>query len=88
MLKRTGMWLHIMAAAVKAATSGEGMRQEQLRLSHFNLVSHLLPDTLGAEIPALSSQQQLGAPIICTGLASIALGNNHPIMGTCLLSER
>lgn len=88
MLKCTGTWLHTIAAAMKAATSGKGMWQEQFNLSHLPLVSHLLPDTLGAEIAALSSQQQLGAPIDCTGLASIALGNNHPIMGTCLLSER
>ena len=88
MLKCTGTWLHTIAAAMKAATSGKGMKPEQLHLLHFNLVSLLLPDTFGAEISALSSQQQLGAPIICTGLASIALGNNHPIVGTCLLTER
>lgn len=88
MLKCTGTWMHTIVAAMEATTCGKSMRQEQLHLLHFNLVSHLLLDTLGAEIPALSTQQQLGAPIICTGLASIALGDNHPIIGTCLLSER
>lgn len=87
MLKCTGMWIHTCVAAIKEATSGKGMSQEHFHLSHFNLLSHLLPDTLGAEIPALSNQQQC-APIICTGLASVALANNHPIMGTYLLRER
>lgn len=88
MLKCTGAWLHTIAAAMKAATSGKGMWQEQFNILHLHRISHLLPDTPGAETAALSSQQQLGAPIDCTGLASIALGNNHPITGTCLLSER
>jgi len=54
--------MHTIAAAMKAATPGKGMRQEQLHLLHFNVVSHLLPDTPGAETPALSCQQ-LGAPV-------------------------
>lgn len=66
-------------------TPGKGVRKEQLPLSHFNLVPQLFPDTLGAEIPALSTQQQLGAPTACSGFA---LGSNHPIVGTELLSER
>lgn len=77
MLKCTGTWLHTIAAATEGETSGKVRSPEELHLWHFHLVSHLLPDTPGAEIPALSSQQQLGAPIICTGSASIALSNNH-----------
>lgn len=67
-LRCTKTWVHTIIAATETATSGKSMRQEQLHLSHLNLVSHLVSHTLGAEIPALSSQQQLGAPIICTGL--------------------